>query len=101
MQAAIADLHSEAATPDETDWPQIASLYETLGSLVPSPVVELNRAVAVAMARGPERGLELIDRAEVSGALQNYRWLHSSRADLLRRLRRFLARRLAEVEAEQ
>ncbi len=123
LQAAIADLHSEAATPDETDWPQIASLYETLGSLVASPVVELNRAVAVAMARGPERGLELIDRAEVSGALQNYRWLHSSRADLLRRLRRFdeaadayrralelcenaserrfLARRLAEVEAEQ
>ena len=57
--------------------------------MTPSPVVELNRAVAVAMANGPERGLELIDRPEVSGPLDGYRWLHSTRADLMRRLERF------------
>jgi len=112
LQAAIASLHFE----DETDWPQIAELYARLGEVTPSPVVELNRAVAVAMAEGPERGLELIDDIE---GLDAYRHLHSARADLLRRLGRgddaagayrraleladepaervFLERRLAEV----
>ena len=121
VQAAIAALHVRAATPEETDWTQIAALYLSLSALSPSPVVELNRAVAVAMAEGPERGLELIDRPEVSAPLEQYRWLHSTRADLLRRLdrhqeateayrralalcenateREFLGRRLTEVEA--
>jgi len=80
LQAAIAALHLE----DETDWPQIAALYAELARAEPSPVVELNRAVAVAMAYGPERGLELIDRIELSG----YHLLHAARADLLRRLGR-------------
>jgi RNA polymerase sigma-70 factor (ECF subfamily) len=114
LQAAIASLHLEP----ETDWPQIAALYERLGRSTPSPVVELNRAVAVAMAEGPERGLELIDGI---GGLERYRHLHSARADLLRRLgrsseaaeaygralelsvqpteRAFLERRLAEVRS--
>ena len=121
LQAAIAALHAEPPTPEQTDWPQIAALYGRLVDLTPSAVVELNRAVAVAMAFGPERGLELIDRPKVAGALDQYRWLHSTRADLLRRLdrhdeaadayklalklcdnaaeRSFLTRRLDEVEA--
>ena len=86
VQAAIAALHAEAASSDRTNWTQIAVLYGRLAEMNPSPVVELNRSVAVAMAEGPAKGLELIDRAEVSGALDGYRWLHSSRADLLRRL---------------
>jgi RNA polymerase sigma-70 factor (ECF subfamily) len=112
LQAAIASLHFEP----ERDWPQIAKLYCRLGELAPSPVVELNRAVAVAMAEGPDRGLTLIDRIE---GLDGYRHLHSARADLLRRLgrsdeaaeeyrralelaaqpaeRAFLERRLAEI----
>jgi RNA polymerase sigma-70 factor (ECF subfamily) len=112
LQAAIASLHFE----DETDWAQIAELYARLGEVTPSPVVELNRAVAVAMAEGPERGLELIEQID---GLDGYRHLHSARADLLRRLGRaddaagayrraleladeptervFLERRLAEV----
>ena len=81
LQAAIASLHLE----EETDWPQIAALYSRLAELSPSPVVELNRAVAVAMAEGPERGLELIDRID---GLDRYRHLHSARADLLRRIGR-------------
>jgi RNA polymerase sigma-70 factor (ECF subfamily) len=80
LQAAIAALHLE----DETDWRQIAALYAELARLEPTPVVELNRAVAVAMADGPERGLELIDRIELPG----YHLLHAARADLLRRLER-------------
>ena len=114
LQAAIASLHLEA----ETDWPQVAALYERLSSLTPSPVVELNRAVAVAMAEGPEQGLALIESIE---GLDAYRHLHSARADLLRRLgrrneaaaayaraleltpqpaeRTFLERRLAEVRS--
>ena len=120
VQGAIAELHAQAAAAERTDWTQIAVLYGRLAKMNPSPVVELNRSVAVAMAEGPAKGLELIDRAEVSGALDGYRWLHSSRADLLRRLGRydeaavayrralalsenrservFLHRRLAEVE---
>jgi len=81
LQAAIASLHLEP----ETDWPQIAALYGRLACYTPSPVVELNRAVAVAMAVGPEAGLALIDRIE---GLDRYRHLHSARADLLRRLER-------------
>jgi len=81
LQAAIASLHLE----DETDWPQIEALYERLAEIAPSPVVELNHAVAVAMADGPEQGLDLIDRIE---GLDGYRHLHSARADLLRRLGR-------------
>jgi RNA polymerase sigma-70 factor, ECF subfamily len=114
LQAAIASLHLE----DETDWPQIAALYERLACFTPTPVVQLNRAVAVAMAEGPERGLALIDGID---GLDRYRHLHSARADLLRRLgrsgeaaeaygralelaaqpeeRAFLERRLAEVRS--
>jgi RNA polymerase sigma-70 factor (ECF subfamily) len=114
LQAAIASLHLEP----ETDWPQIAALYGRLSCLQPSPVVELNRAVAVAMASGPDEGLALIDAIE---GLDAYRHLHSARGDLLRRLgrdgeaasayaralelakhpaeRAFLERRLAEVRS--
>jgi RNA polymerase sigma-70 factor (ECF subfamily) len=81
LQAAIAALHVEEG---ETDWPQIAALYGELLRYEPSPIVELNRAVAVAMAEGPERGLELIDRVD----LPEYHLLHAARADLLRRLDR-------------
>ena len=88
VQAAIAGLHAQAATPDQTDWTAIAALYSYLTRLSPSPVIELNRAVAVAMAEGAERGLEIMDRPDVAGALDGYRWLHSARADLLRRLGR-------------
>jgi RNA polymerase sigma-70 factor, ECF subfamily len=112
LQAAIASLHFE----DQTDWEEIEALYARLAAVAPSPVVELNRAVAVAMAKGPEAGLGLIDQIE---GLDEYRHLHSARADLLRRLgrnddaaheyrraialaaqpaeRAFLERRLAEV----
>jgi RNA polymerase sigma-70 factor (ECF subfamily) len=114
LQAAIASLHLE----DETDWPQIAALYGRLASFTPTPVVQLNRAVAVAMAEGAEQGLDLIERID---GLDRYRHLHSARADLLRRLgrtgeaaeaygralelaaqpeeRAFLERRLAEVRS--
>jgi RNA polymerase sigma-70 factor (ECF subfamily) len=84
LQAAIAALHVEAARPEDTDWPQIAALYAELVRIQPSPIVELNRAVAVAMAEGPERGLALIERIELPG----YHLLHAARADLLRRLER-------------
>jgi RNA polymerase sigma-70 factor (ECF subfamily) len=87
LQAAIAAEHTHATT----DWARIAELYGVLSRCTGSPVVELNRAVAVAMAEGPERGLELIDRIELEG----YHLLHSARADLLRRLER-----LDEAEAE-
>ncbi len=87
-QAAIAALHAQAARPGDTDWAQIAALYGELGAMAPSPVVELNRAVAVAMAQGPEAGLKLIDRLGQSGELDDYLWFHSARAELLRRLGR-------------
>jgi RNA polymerase sigma-70 factor (ECF subfamily) len=114
LQAAIASLHFE----EEIDWVEIEALYRKLGEIAPSPVVELNRAVAVAMADGPERGLDVIDQIE---ELDHYRHLHSARADLLRKLgrseeaaaaygralelavqpaeRAFLERRLAEVRS--
>jgi RNA polymerase sigma-70 factor (ECF subfamily) len=88
VQAAIAALHDEADTPAATDWTQIASLYRALGMLAPSPVVELNLAVAVAMAEGPALGLAMMDGIAASGELDQYPYLHAARADLLRRLDR-------------
>ena len=119
LQAAIAGEHARASSPDGTDWPRIASLYGLLVQAHPSPVVELNRAVAVAMAESPERGLELLDDPELAEALADYQWFWSTRADLLARAgrsqdaaeayrralelatnpveRRFLERRLGDV----
>jgi RNA polymerase sigma-70 factor (ECF subfamily) len=99
LQAAVAALHAEAASAEETDWCQIAALYGLLANVDPSPVVELNRAAAVGMADGPEHGLALIDRPEVAGRLASYRWLHAARADLLRRLARFAEARAAYARA--
>jgi RNA polymerase sigma factor (sigma-70 family) len=89
LQAAIAACHARALTPEETDWAQIARLYAELARLAPSPVVELNRAVAVAMAFGPRAGLELVDALTSEPALQGYHLLPSVRGDLLARLGRF------------
>jgi RNA polymerase sigma-70 factor, ECF subfamily len=122
VQAAIAALHDGAARSSDTDWPQIAALYGRLSTLAPSPVVELNRAVAIAMSDGPEAGLERLDALAGDDRLEGYPYFHSARADLLRRLgrrepaaeayrralgltsneveRAFLVRRLAEVEGE-
>jgi RNA polymerase sigma-70 factor (ECF subfamily) len=119
LQAAIAALHAQAERAEDTDWVQIASLYDELARRFPSPIVALNRAVAVAMVRGPEAGLALID--ELRDPLADYHLLHAARADLLRRLgrageacaayrealarvgsapeRRFLERRLDQVNA--
>jgi RNA polymerase sigma-70 factor (ECF subfamily) len=88
LEASIAALHDEAATPAATDWPQIAMLYGELANRAPSAVVELNRAVAVAMASGAESGLGLIEDLAASGQLDGYPYLHAARADLLRRLDR-------------
>jgi RNA polymerase sigma-70 factor (ECF subfamily) len=85
LQAAIAAVHARATTPEQTDWRQVAVLYDRLMRIAPTPVAALNRAVAVAMADGPERGLALID--EVRG-LDRYHLLHAARADLLRRANR-------------
>ena len=119
LQAAIAALHAEAATPADTDWGEVVGLYDVLMRVEPSPVVELNRAVAVAMRDGPAAGLRLIDAIVDRGDLKDYRLLHAARADLYRRLgrvedahaayaralsltrqepeRRFLERRMREV----
>ncbi|MEU6852038.1 sigma-70 family RNA polymerase sigma factor [Actinacidiphila alni] len=119
VQAAIAACHAGAATADATDWRQIALLYRELARMAPSPVVELNRAVAVSMAEGPAAALPLVDALAAGGELAGYHLLSATRADLLRRLgdrtgaaaayreaialaptpaeRRFLGRRLAEV----
>ncbi|GIF69824.1 RNA polymerase subunit sigma-24 [Asanoa ishikariensis] len=88
IQAAIAAVHATAPTAADTDWTEIAGLYRELAKLIPSPVVELNRAVAVAMADGPQAGLALVDRLAATGALQGYYLLPATRADLLRRLNR-------------
>jgi RNA polymerase sigma-70 factor, ECF subfamily len=88
LQAAIAACHATAPEAAATDWAQIVRLYGELAQLVPSPVIELNRAVAVAMADGPAGGLELVDALEASGALSGYHLLPATRADLLRRLGR-------------
>jgi RNA polymerase sigma-70 factor (ECF subfamily) len=121
VQAAISAVHAQASHPEDTDWPQIAALYGELHRMVPSPVVELNRAVAIAMADGPLAGLVLLDRPMLAKALSDYYLFHSARADLLRRAgrlheaseayaqalnfcrnepeRAFLKRRLAEVSS--
>jgi RNA polymerase sigma-70 factor, ECF subfamily len=88
LQAAIAAIHAEAATPAETDWREIAALYQELMRLTPSPIVALNHAVAVAMSEGLERGLAEIDQVGASGALEDYHLFHAARADILRRLGR-------------
>jgi RNA polymerase sigma-70 factor (ECF subfamily) len=119
LQAAIAATHCQAPRAEDTDWPQILRLYDALQRLQPSPVVSLNRAVAVAMVDGPRRGLEILDELTASGHLDNYHLLHSARADFSRRIgaipdaaqaytralelvsndseRRFLERRLREL----
>ncbi len=96
LQAAIAAVHARAPTAELTDWPQIAELYEQLARLSPSPVVALNHAVAVAMADGPQAGLERIDRIE---GLDRFHLLHAARADLLRRLGRRAEAREAYTRA--
>jgi RNA polymerase sigma-70 factor (ECF subfamily) len=83
LQAAIAALHAEAETPERTDWPQIAALYALLLRLQPTPVVELNRAVAIGMAAGPAAGLALIDGIDARGELRGYHLLSAARAELL------------------
>jgi RNA polymerase sigma factor (sigma-70 family) len=88
LQAAIAACHARARTPEETDWPRIVSLYDALVRVVPSPVVELNRAVAMAMAFGPARGLELVDALTSQPSLKSYHLLPSVRGDLLAKLGR-------------
>ena len=120
LQAAIAAVHCQAARAEDTDWPQILRLYDLLERLQPSPIVSLNRAVAVAMVHGPRRALALIDALAATGELEGYHLLHAARADLLRRAgaaaeasksyaralelvtndseRRFLERRLREVQ---
>jgi RNA polymerase sigma factor (sigma-70 family) len=95
VQAAIAACHARARTAEETDWRRIAALYDALAQLTPSPVVELNRAVAVAMAFGPQVGLELVDRLAAEGSLKDYHLLQSVRGDLLEKLGR-----LDEARAE-
>jgi len=89
LQAAIAACHARARTPAETDWPRIAALYDALSQLTPSPVVELNRAVALAMAFGPAAGLELVDELTLEPSLRSYYLLPSVRGDLLAKLDRF------------
>ena len=120
MQAAIAAVHAEAATAAQTDWGQIAALYDVLLQLEPSPVVELNRAVAIAMRDGPQAGLQLIDQILTRGDLGDYHLAYAAKADLCRRLgqnaraaeayrqaialsqqepeRRFLEKRLRELD---
>ncbi len=120
LQAAIAAVHCQAARAEDTDWPQIVRLYDLLERAQPSPIVSLNRAVAVAMAEGFQKGLALVDAIAASNDLDNYHLLHAVRADLLRRIgspleaaksyehalalvtndseRRFLVRRLSEVQ---
>lgn len=89
LQAAIAACHARARAPEDTDWPRIAALYDALGQLTPSPIAELNRAVAVAMAFGPKAGLEIVDSLVSEPSLKNYHLLPSVRGDLLKKLGRF------------
>ncbi len=88
VEGAIAALHAQAPSSDQTDWRQIAALYQYLMNYRPGPVVELNHAVAVAMADGPEEGLRLVDSIAARGGLEGYRWLPVARGELLRRLGR-------------
>ena len=89
IQAAIAACHARAVTADDTEWTRIVALYDALAQLTPSPIVELNRAVAVAMAFGPQAGLELVDAVNAEPSLKNYHLLPSVRGDLLTKLGRF------------
>jgi RNA polymerase sigma factor (sigma-70 family) len=88
LQAEIAACHARARTAEETDWPRIVSLYESLSQIAPSPIVDLNRAVAISMAVGPAAGLEVVDALTAEGALENYHLLPSVRGDLLKKLGR-------------
>jgi RNA polymerase sigma-70 factor, ECF subfamily len=88
LQAQIAACHARARTPEETDWPQIVKLYESLAQLTPSPIIDLNRAVAISMAYGPAAGLEVVDALTAAGQLRNYHLLPSVRGDLLKKLGR-------------
>ena len=88
LQAAIAACHARATMAEQTDWSRIAALYGELAQVAPSPVVELNRAVAVGMAEGPAAALTIVDRLAGDKALRNYQWLPSVRGDLLARLGR-------------
>jgi RNA polymerase sigma-70 factor (ECF subfamily) len=99
VQAAIAALHARAPSYEDTDWPQIAGLYEVLLRINPSPVVELNHAAAVSMVDGPARALDLIDALQARGGLDGYDLLPAVRADLLRRLGRYEAAREAYLAA--
>ena len=122
LQAAMAAEHCKAGRAEDTDWGEIVRLYDQLQLLEPSPIILLNRAVAIAMAEGPQSGLALVDTLAASGDLENYHLLHATRADLLRRIgsrveaaqsylralelvandreRRYLQRRLGEVQSE-
>jgi RNA polymerase sigma-70 factor (ECF subfamily) len=97
LQAAIAACHARARTPEETDWTRIVAIYDALAQITPSPVVELNRAVAVAMTYGPAAGLELVDALMEEPSLEAYHLLPSVRADFLAKLGRFDEAR-AELE---
>jgi predicted RNA polymerase sigma factor len=88
LQAAIAACHARAATPEATDWPRIATLYVTLAQTTPSPIIELNRAVAVSMAQGPQAGLDIVDTLTNEPTLKTYHLLPSVRGDLLVKLNR-------------
>jgi RNA polymerase sigma-70 factor (ECF subfamily) len=123
IQAAISALHAQAPQPEQTDWRQIAALYATLAKLTPSPVIELNRVVALGMAYGPLYGLTMLDQLQLATVLDEYHLFHAARADLLRRAgkstearaayaralalcqnrteRAFLSRRLAELAEER
>ncbi len=94
LQAAIAACHARALTPDQTDWQRIAALYDALAQLMPSPVVELNRAVVLSMAYGPQAGLELVDALVTAGTLNHYHLLPSVRGDLLAKLGRHAEARI-------
>ena len=99
LQAAIAACHARARTPEETDWEQIAALYDALSQLTPSPVIELNRAVALAMAFGPAAGLEIVDQLMTEPALAGYHYVPSVRGDLLFKLGRLEEARAAFEQA--
>jgi RNA polymerase sigma-70 factor (ECF subfamily) len=99
LQAAIAAVHAQASSPAETDWAQIVGLYDVLLRAAPSPIVELNRAVAVAMRDGPLAGVALVDAILERGDLKGYHLAHATRADLYRRLGRIAEARGAYERA--
>jgi len=99
IQAAIAAVHAEAPTPADTDWREIVGLYDLLMRLTPSPIVALNRAVAIAMRDGPEAGLAALDALLADGELDKYQLAHAARADFCRRLGRHAEARKAYTRA--